>query len=566
MAITKFYKIIKPQAQLDSMHSSQDVSGTSGLYGNYTWYHRMVHGSAQRISRYREYDMMDNDVDVSRALDIIAEEMAGNNPKNEEPLELKITSEQEQYVASSKVVTLKAALKTFVKIHELDKRMFPICRQTIKYGDCFFLRPQAKNKKWTFCHGKNVLGAIVPVDDVTDVKKWQIKIDHTELGKGGATFLGYSGHATHSPNQVGVIDYDIADVIRFTLYDDMTDEAPFGESILRAVYRTFKQKELLEDALIIYRIQRAPERRVFYIDVGKTPNHLVATHLDKIRNEIHQKKIPTPYGGGTSTDTMYNPQSMSEDFFFAQRPDGTGSRVDVLPAGQNLGELQDLEYFFKKIWRGLRVPQSFMDSSTEGGAMGSDGKVGIAYMQEIKFSLYIERLQKAVERTLDAEFKKFLHDMHIDIDTTIFKVVLPEPSNYRKSRNQMMDQDLLGNMGSANGIEHLSKRFVQMKYGQLSMDEVKLNERMLREEKGLDPDGDDKDLPTLYQPDSAEAGGFEGGLGGSSGGLGGDFGLGDDEFGDDPGTEDEGGDSPDADAGDEGGEESGEETPGTPTP
>jgi len=519
MAFTKFYKIITPQSADAEITDNQDIAGNRGLYGNYTWYHKLIHGSAHRTVRYREYDMMDNDVDVARALDIIAEEIAGNNPKSEMPMEIKITADNEQEVASRQVVTLNAALKTWCRIQDWQRKMFYISRSLIKYGDVFFFRPKESHKKWIYLHPKNVIGAIVANDDVTDVRGWQIKMDSKTTDPHLGTNLSVNVNAQF--NDYNVQPFKKDEIIRFTLNDDTSDEAPFGESILRAVYRTFKQKELLEDAILIYRIQRAPERRVFYIDVGKMPANQVQAHLEKVKTEFRQKKIPSFGGGKDQVDSVYNPQSMNEDFFFARRPDGGGGSVETLPAGQNLGELQDLQYFYQKMWRGLRIPQSYMDNTTEGGGSFNDGKVGIAYMQEIKFTLYIERLQRYMEVVLDREFKKYIRDLGLNIDPTIYQVVLPAPSNYKKSRNQAIDSDLLNTYGSADGIQHLSKRFALKKYLQLTQDEILTNERMLREEKGLPIDGGKEDLPKIYFPEDAEAGGFEGGLGGGFGGGGG---------------------------------------------
>ena len=114
----------------------------------------------------------------------------------------------------------------------------------------------------------------------------------------------------------------------------------------------------------------------------------------------------------------------TENYYFAKRSDGSGTSVEVWPGGQNLGNLEDLDYFYNKMWRGLRIPKSYFDGTTEGGGIANDGKVGIAYIQEIKFALYIERLQRDLERTFDAEFKRFLHDTNLKIDPTIFEVVL----------------------------------------------------------------------------------------------------------------------------------------------
>lgn len=518
MAIKKIYKIIDPRSMEVDVTDNRDFSGVGNLYGNYTWYHRLIHGSANRIVRYREYDVMDSDVDVARALDIIAEEIAGNNPKTETPLQIKLELDGGVKVQSKVVATLNAALKTYCNIQDIKNRIFSIARNTIKYGDAFFMRPEKKHSRYIFCHPKNVIGAVVSEHDTTDIKGWHIRSDlraAEQNTNSGQMYFNVGGNI----GDANVNVYKSEDVIRFSMNDDMSDEAPFGRSVLADAFRAFKQKQLLEDALIIYRVQRAPERRVFYIDVANIHPAKVSQHLEQIRNEIKQKRIPTSNGGGNSqVESIYNPQSMSEDFYFAKYKDGQGSSVETLPGGQSLGELQDLDYFYRKLWRGLRIPQSYIDATSEGGAF-NDGKVGIAYLQEVKFALYIERLQSCFESTFDKEFKRFLRDCNILVDESIFKVTLPPPSNYDVSRKQAMDAELLNNYSSADGIQSLSKRFALKKYLQLTDEELIMNERMLREEKGMNPNGDYRDLPKLYQPEDAEAGGFEGGLGSFSGGT-----------------------------------------------
>jgi len=520
MAITKVFKIIDPRSlEVDITDNKDYGGGASGLYGNYTWYHRLVAGSPNRLVRYREYDIMDADVDVARALDIIAEEVAGNNPKTETPLQIKLELDGGVKIQSRVVATLNAALKTWCNIHDWRNRIFKISRNTIKYGDTFFLRPEKKNARYIHTPPKNVVGAVVSHNDISDIKGWHIKTDAKQADNnmtGGQLYYNVGGNI----GDANIDKFNDDDVIRFSLNDEMSDEAPFGRSILTDIYRAFKQKELLEDAIIIYRIQRAPERRVFYIDVAHVHPAKVATHLEQIRNEIKQKKVPSVGGGKPTVESIYNPQSMNEDYIFAQYKDGAGSKVETLPGGTGLGELQDLDYFYKRMWRGLRIPQSYIDNGAEGGTF-NDGKVGIAYLQETKFSLYVERLQSHLEFTFDKEFKRFLRDSNILVDESMFKVVLPTPSNYDVSRKQAIDNDLLNTYSVADGIGGLSKRFAMRHYLQLTDEQMIMNERMLREEKGMDPNGDYRDLPKLYQPDAAEAGGFEGGLGSFSGGGGG---------------------------------------------
>jgi uncharacterized membrane protein YgcG len=537
MALSKFYKMITPASPTTPVGDNQDLSGVGGLYGNYAWYHRIIAGSSSRITRYREYDLMDNDIDVNVCLDLMAEEITGNNIKGELPLKLEIVTGQEQYVAPRVVVTLNAALRTWCTIHDWHSKLFSIARNTIKYGDTFFLKPKHKQKSFIYVNTKNVLGAIVREDDITDVRGWQIRMDSNAVN-GPAGSYGTGGDSTIGD---GIVEYDIKDIIRFSLYQETDEEAPFGKSVLHPIYKTFKQKELLEDAILIYRIQRAPEKRAFYIDVGNMHPGQRAKHMESIKAEIKQKKIPSYGGGASQIESVYNPMSQQEDFWFPMRADGSGSRVEVLPAGQNLGSLEDLMYFYNKIFRGLRIPRSFVDPTSEGGGVANDGKVGIAYIQEVKFSLYMERLQRCLEKTFDKEFKDFIKLNGINVDTTIFKITLPPPSNYEASRKQMMDADLLANYSTVSGIQEISKRFGLVKYGQWTEADLKMNERLLRQEKGLNPDGDDRDLPKLYNPEQAELGGFEGGFGGGGGSFAGG-----------------GGDIPDLDGGDDGTGEGGE--------
>lgn len=558
-SISHYWKTITPQSANMSVTNSQDIGGNRGLYGHYSWYNRIIQGSATRLIRYREYDVMDNDIDVARALDIMAEEMSGNSPKTRLPLEVLIETGSEQIIPNHVVATIQASLKTWCKIHGWQDRIFGLCRNLIKYGDVFMERHENKNKPFRYIHPKHVIGAIVSEHDITEVRGWSIRQGYKKPSHYWQGDYGAAGASTTSnlhDQNIKVLDKD--DIVRFSVSNDMSEEAPFGCSVLRPVYRTFKQKELLEDAILIYRISRAPEKRVFYIDVGDRPPHLVNRQLEMFRNEIKQKKIPSRFSGKNQVESIYNPQSMNEDFYFAVRPDGKGSRVETLPGGQGLGELTELDYFFRKMWRALRIPPSYMGSTTEEGqAIQNESRVGVAYMQEIKFTQFISRLQHYVEVELDKEFKRWLYDSNIHIDPTLYRIVLPDPSDYWKSRQQTMDADYLNNFTSAEGVQYLSKRFALERYLGLTKAEIKINERMLREERGLDPNGDDRDLAVLYFPENAEAAGLDGGLGGgvtTPPGIGGPPGPEDDE--------DIDVDTPDEETPDEPPETPGEEAPG----
>ncbi len=509
-----FYKVVKPASETTRVTDSQSLTD-AGIYGNYSWYQRLIQGSGSRITRYREYDLMDNDVDISRALDTIAEEICGNHETTDQPLIVSYDAEDDSAISDTTILTIRAALRHWIGLHGLKLRLFKIARHAIKYGDAFFYK-KSETSRWEFIHPKHVVGAIVDRDDVTTIRAWQIR----KYIKDSKSTYGVPLTSSSAQDNTEIIPADR--MVRFTLNDDMSDTAPFGESVLRPVYRSHKQKELLEDSIVIYRIQRAPERRVFYIDVGKMPPARVKQYLEQVKNEIKQKKVPTVNGGTDEVDSVYNPQSMSEDFFFAQRADGRGSRVDTLPGGQGLGELSDLEYFMNKVIRGLRIPYSYMYQEKEAsGAIFNDGRVGVAYIQELRFALYVQRLQQYFEDEIDAEFKKYLRTANIIIKDEDWSIKLPDPQNFGKYRQQELDAALLNSFAQADQTEYFSKRYIMERYLQLEPADIVRNEQLLREEKNLEPDDDnmDPDLQTLYRPQDmameAEMGGDMGGAGGS---------------------------------------------------
>lgn len=505
-----FYKVVSPKPGITTMTDNQNI-GDQGVYANYTWYQRLVQGSASRITRYREYDLMDNDVEIARSLDTVAEEMIGSDPNSDLPFELVIQGEKDENIPSSNVATLKTALRYWNDLHEWNTRLFKIARVTIKYGDCFFIRKK-ETQKWEYVHPKNIVAAIVDDRDLTRVMGWQIKRD---VKTPNSPYNQPVGHFGSYSNEL-VDTFPADSVIWITLNDDISETAPFGDSILRAVYRAQKQKEMLEDAIIIYRIQRAPERRAFYIDVGKMPPQRVKGYLEQIKNEIRQRKIPSSGGGHQQVDSAYNPQTMGEDFFFAQRADGKGSRIETLPGGQGLGELSDLEYFQWKVFRGLRIPLSYMREGQD-NAVTNDGQIGVAYIQELRFAMYVKRLQGYVTRIMDAEFKRYLKVAGINIDPAIFNVKLIEPENFGIWRQQQLDAELLQTYASADSIPHMSKRFAMKTYAQMTDAQILSNQRLKCEEMGLDPDGGPEVWMQIYNQAPAGADMGMGGLGGDLG-------------------------------------------------
>jgi hypothetical protein len=380
-------------------------------------------------------------------------------------------------------MTVKAALRHWSEVQDLENRIFRVARYSIKFGDCFF-RKFSDHKKWMFIEPSECIG--IELDQSGNIVAYHLRKNDNKKG---------------SYNEVDVIPKE--GMVHFTLSDDMGESAPFGESVLQCVTKAFKQLGLLEDSVIIYRVVRAPERRVFYIDTGNMPAHKVKQYLESVKNEVRQKRIPNNQDGQDSVDSVYNPISAAEDYFFSTSANGRGSRVETLPGGEQLGEITDLNYFQEKVFRGLRVPTSYMKGAEAAGAQSNDGKVGIAYIEELRFANFVKRLQNKIEKVFDHEFKTYLAHSGITVDPNLFKLKLPDPQNFALYRQAALDADLVGTFATVQEIPYISKRFALKRYLGYSEDDMQTNEALLRQERKIPETAefeDITDLQMMYDP------------------------------------------------------------------
>jgi hypothetical protein len=214
------------------------------------------------------------------------------------------------------------------------------------------------------------------------------------------------------------------------------------------------------------------------------PAHMAMSFVERVKNEIQQRRIPSATGGGANViDASYNPLSASEDYFFPQTAEGRGSKVDTLPGGTNLGEITDLRYFTNKLFRALRIPSAYLPTAIDEQANTvSDGKVGTAYIQELRFNKYCERLQSMIAETFDLEFKLWLTDQGVNIDNSLFELKFNPPQNFAAYRQSELDTARAATFATLQQIPHLSKRFALKRYLGLTQEEITENERLWQEE------------------------------------------------------------------------------------
>lgn len=290
-------------------------------------------GHPNRIERYNQYEMMDVDAEINACLDIIAEFCTQTNEHNKTPFNLEFSEDPTPH----EVELLKKQLQQWCKLNEFDTRAFKIFRNTIKYGDQAFIR-DPENFKLYWVDMTKVIKVIVNESEGKLPEQYVIKDINVNLQNlsvaqknntdfaanpatgsggtgGGSVSGGYTVPNTATTNgrfTLGIQEsaIDAKHVVHLSLTEGLDRFWPFGQSILENIFKVYKQKELLEDAVLIYRVQRAPERRIFKIDVGNMPSHMAMAFVERIKNEIHQRRIPSVHGGSSILDATYNPMCL----------------------------------------------------------------------------------------------------------------------------------------------------------------------------------------------------------------------------------------------------------------
>jgi hypothetical protein len=509
MSWKKYFTPVETSNGVDGTYSPINGAGAGARPGparsNYSSYLPDVYvGSPNRVERYGQYNTMDNDSEVNAALDILAEFCTQMNDENGTNFKFHFNKP----ATNSEIQILGQYLKQWCKAQKFETRMFRIFRNVFKYGDAIFIR-DPETKKWYHVDPAKLTRIIVNESEGKRPEQYVIKdfnlnfrdmvatTPHVTNGniQGGVSnsFNGSGrGMVGNAPQQSGSrfttedgeVAVDAEHIIHLSLSEGLDNNYPFGNSLLESIFKVYKQKELLEDAIIIYRVQRAPERRVFYVDVGNMPSHLAMQFVERVKTEIHQRRIPSATGGGQNViDSSYNPLSINEDYFFPQTAEGRGSKVETLPGGTNLGEIDDLRYFTNKLVRGLRIPSSYLPTGADDGASSfQDGRVGTAYIQELRFNNYCERLQGLITEQFAQDFKRYLLEQGVNVDTAMFDLEFQAPQNFAAYRQSELDNARIPSFGQIQQIPFISNRFAMKRFLGMSAEEIAENERMWREE------------------------------------------------------------------------------------
>jgi Bacteriophage T4-like portal protein (Gp20) len=513
----KYFSAVPSQTRLNqrfSQGSNQSTSHGTGSGAKYSSYLPEVYsGAPNRIERYVQYEQMDLDSEISKGLDIISDYSVQNYDNDKEPFEIIFNDNMNE----TEVDIINRMLKQWCKLNRWQQRLWRAFRNVTKYGDQIYIRdPETFKLIWVDptkvekiivneAKGKEIEQYVIRDLDInltTLVGTNMLVHDQYSFPGGyprssnpaaGAGTINYGLPSTpgsrtsrfdNQPNQLAV---DATHVVHLSLSEGMDSQWPFGTSLLESIYKVYKQKDLLEDSILIYRIVRAPERRVFYIDTGSLSGPRAQAVVERMKNEIYQRRIPNRTGGGQSIlDAAYSPLAMNEDYFLAQNSEGKGTKIETLQGGENLGQIDDLKYFNNKLIRGLGIPSSYLPTGPDDGTTAyTDGKVGTAYVQELRFAKYCQRLQNLMSPVLDKEFKLYLKNRGIEIESNSFELRLWEPQSFAQYRQMAIDTEqitVFSSLMSTEAAKYISKRFALMRYLGWSEEDVLKNEELWKQE------------------------------------------------------------------------------------
>jgi len=393
------------------------TNSPTSLYG----YQSNFNYQTLRPQLYSEYDSMDTDAIIASALDIIADESTLKNDMGE-VLQIRSSDENVQ----------KILYNLFYDVLNIEFNLWPWIRNMCKYGD-FFLKLEIAEKfgvynviPYNAFHIERLEGQ--DPDNPNDI---QYGFDPEGVSTGGYGFYNVPGANNVNSNTLIFDNYEMA---HFRLLTD-TNFLPYGRSYIEPARKLFKQYTLMEDAMLIHRIVRAPEKRIFYMNVGNIPPAEVENFMQKTISKMKR----TPYVDQQTGEynLKYNMQNMLEDYYIPVRGNDTSTKIDTA-AGLQYDGIADVEYLRDKLFAALKVPKAFMgyDENTE-------GKATLA-AQDIRFARTIERIQRIVISELTKIALVHLYTQgYKDENLTNFELSMTTPSIiYDQERVALMTEKM----------------------------------------------------------------------------------------------------------------------------
>jgi len=278
------------------------------------------------------------------------------------------------------------------KMLNLNKKIWQITKRLCIFGDGFYeLITNANNPKDGILKIQEL-----PPDSMYKIVTTKGKLVEFQQSKEGPDYqaLTRSSMATATDlelQQSTAIRFAPQQVIHFCLGEDRKTFYPYGQSLIEPARGPAHQLRLMEDAMLVYRLTRAPERRVFYIDVGQLPPFKAEAFVDRMKDQFRKKKVGTSSGAGANAiEERWHAPAADEDYWLPIRPNAN-TRIETLPGAQNLGEIDDALYFRNKLFTALNFPKNYFNVEDPGST-----RITLS-AQDARFARMVERIQSSVE-------------------------------------------------------------------------------------------------------------------------------------------------------------------------
>jgi len=414
-----------------------------------------------RVQIYADYDAMDTDAIIASALDIISDECTLKNEQGE-VLQIRSSDENIQKILYS----------LFYDVLNIEFNLWSWIRNMCKYGD-FYLKMEIADKYGVY--------NVIPFSAYNIVRQEGFNPQNPNEKRfkfdPNASLASTSGYSSAFANQDPGIFFDNYEIAHFRLIGDV-NYLPYGRSYLEPARKLFKQYVLIEDAMLIHRIVRAPERRVFYVNVGAIPPNEVENYVQRMMNKM--KKTPLIDAQTGQYNLKYNVQNMLEDFVIPVRGNDQSTRIDTAK-GLDYNGIEDVSYFREKLFAALKIPKAFM-----GYEKDLTGKATLA-AEDIRFARTIERIQRIIVSELTKVALVHLYSQgYTNESAANFSISLTNPSIIYDQEKIALMKEKIDLANSAMESKLLPKYYIYDKLFQFSEDQFnEFNDQIAEDQKQL---------------------------------------------------------------------------------
>jgi len=444
-------QVDKPRPlQGDTVQSKEVIRVPSEFGHKRTYYPIMPQTEYDRKKRYKEYEDMDGYPEISSAFDIYSDDCTQEN----------IDGTAWDIVTDDEMV--KNEIEYMFEEINLNRYLWDISRNVVKYGDIFLETIVDLNNIKRGIQRIKILNPnyIFRVEDEFGYLKQFLQ--EVPAKNDWTTYGSIGPHLDDSK----IINLDPGQIVHFRLHTSDPTHYPYGKGIAASARVIYKSLKMMEDAMLIYRLVRAPERRIFYIDTGSLPASKAEMHIKKQMDKFKKRKSYNSQTG--RIEENFNALAADEDFYIAVNGKGTGTKIDTLPGAENLGEVDDVKYFRDKLLAALKIPKDYIVEKDQ----SPERKANLSQL-DVKFARVITRIQKSIELGLETLAKRHLMLKGFpSMLVSNLKIKLPAPSDMALKRMLDTDEQKARVVQAVKGLMIFPMEKIYKDYYQLSDNEI----------------------------------------------------------------------------------------------